>query len=500
MASSSSADNHKLASNTIILIFGKAVGTISMIVLFIILSRLFSESEYGSVRQALMINKGLLEVFALGIPMSIYYFLSRLRDSRKKIFITQSLVMLGVLGLLCSFIVFMTAGLISEKFDNPELEGLLRIFSLYPFFVLPTLALESVLVTLGYTKRYALFLIIDKAILLLLATLAAVVFRSIEGFLAVLLIFSFVELIAATLLVKYSVSGLPPQENVTNLKDQLSVALPTGVANIVGILNVELDKLIVSLFFSVEKFARYVNGAFEIPFIGTVANATTSVLMPEYVRSYEEKNTQRMLDLWHGAIIKVAIIFIPLILFLLFNAGDFITLLFSDKYVGSVIIFQIYLIAQLPKLTWYGPLLVAMGYSKEPLIASLLSLVCNLILNIYLIKLIGFSGPAVATVLTTYILVCYFLLRIKMVMGVGWISLYPWYKLSLILVLSSVFGLAISYSLDQFELPRITSLIIGFCLYMALLLPAFRSINIISSDDVDFVMKNLAKLMVIIKR
>ena len=471
-----------------------------MIVLFIILSYLFSTADYGSFRQALMINKGLLELFALGIPMSIYYFLSRLQDDSKKMFIAQSLMVLAALGMVCSFLVFVFSGLIAEKFNNPDLEHLLRLFSLYPFFVLPTLALESVLVTLGHAKRYAIFLIIDKLVMLILAGIAVLLFRSIDGLFVILLIFSFVELLAAILLVKISTSGLSLVKRPIILREQIKVALPTGVANIVGILNVELDKLIVGLFFNVEQFARYVNGAFEIPFIGTVANATTSVLMPEYVKSFEQKNHYRILELWHGAIIKVAIIFIPLIVFMFFNAREFISLLFSDKYIGSAIIFQIYLIAHIPKLTWYGPLLVAMGYSKEPLIASLLSLVCNIVLNIIFIQWIGFIGPAIATVLTTYVLVAYFLVRIRKVMNVGWLSLYPWRPLAMMIVLSSIAAISLIPLLEMLKLPVIVTLVTGYIFYMAILLLIFRIIRIISDDDIAFVLSNTAKLKGLVRK
>jgi len=100
----------------------------------------------------------------------------------------------------------------------------------------------------------------------------------------------------------------------------------------------------IGAFFTVSQFAKYINGAFEIPFVGTIAASVSSVLMPEFAKKSQQKDYLSLIKLWHRAICKVAIFLIPLAVFLFIFANEFITLMFSKKYQDSSIIFQIYLI------------------------------------------------------------------------------------------------------------------------------------------------------------
>ena len=137
-----------LAESVITLTLSKLVASASIIIMFILLSYILSTNEYGSFRQVWLINKSFMEIFAFGIPTSIFYFIPRLADSHKKIFVIQSFLLLSFFGILFSCLIFFFAGNISILFNNPELTHMLQLFCLYPLFVLPTLAVQSILVSI----------------------------------------------------------------------------------------------------------------------------------------------------------------------------------------------------------------------------------------------------------------------------------------------------------------------------------------------------------------
>jgi O-antigen/teichoic acid export membrane protein len=92
-----------------------------------------------------------------------------------------------------------------------------------------------------------------------------------------------------------------------------------------------------------------------------------------------------------------------MMIFFIFNAREFMTLLYSEKYELSAIPFKIYLFLLPIRIVVFGSILVAMGKSKVILYRSIFELVLNIILSIWMFKLFGYLGIAVATVLVTYL-------------------------------------------------------------------------------------------------
>ena len=309
----------RLAVDAIVLTASKIAASINMILLFAIMSYTFSKEDYGSFRQIWLIVKGLIvEVFALGIPVSLFYFLPKLHKSEKKIFVLQTLLILSFLGMLASCLFYVFAEPISTVFDNPALAPLLRLFCLYALFFLPTLMLEGVLVSIGKTTAFAVYTIIDRVLLLLATGTTILVYNSINLLCIVFVVFSVMEFTASIAVIFHYLKPFKMISRKFNYATQLKFSIPIGSANIVDILNIELDKIVISSFFSVSQFARYANGAFQIPFIGTVAGSVNSILMPEFVKYYQQKDIDGLLNLWHNSIQKVALLFYPTMVFFLF--------------------------------------------------------------------------------------------------------------------------------------------------------------------------------------
>jgi O-antigen/teichoic acid export membrane protein len=181
----------------------------------------------------------------------------------------------------------------------------------------------------------------------------------------------------------------------------------------------------------------------------------------------------------------------PLMVYLFIFSEEFITLIFSSKYSGSAPVFRIYLAALIPNVTWYGALLVALGKSRDVFIASSLSLICNLILNLLLIQGFGFLGPAYATVITAFLVWFYWLFRIRKVLHVGWLDVFPWRKLLFILLSSILLGIIIALLKNASDVSREVSLALGFVLFLIPLTIIYLALGLVSEADIAFVRKFL---------
>lgn len=463
-----------------------------------LLSRTLPPEVYGSFRQVWMINKGLIEIFSLGLPLSILYYLARLPDQQKGWFIARSVALLCAGATATGVAIFLAADLIAEAFGNPPIAPLLRMFAVYPVLIAPSLAVNNVLVAEGRVIRLVYFSVASRAAVLAAGAVGVALGGNLATLFTLILIAGVLEITAALLLLRAAaraagVTDRPGQlERPPTIREQFAIALPTGLSNMVGIINQELDKLIIAGSFTVAQFARYANGAMEIPLLGTIVSSVSTVLMPEFTRRFGDGDRRGVLTLWHDSVCTVGLMQFPVLIFFGVYATDVIVLLFSDTYRESAIVFQIYILASVPRLTWYGTLLVAIGRNKAPLYGSLVALAINVVLNVLLIQWIGFLGPAIATVLASWGVTVFFLSRIRSALQVGWGEVFPWRRLTSILVVGGTAALALA-GLDRVvSLPTIAHLAVGGLLYTLVLLALYRWLGLVAWRDIRAMLSSLA--------
>jgi O-antigen/teichoic acid export membrane protein len=479
----------KLAGNSIALMLSKVTASLSVILLFVILSRHFAPTEYGTFRQLWLINKGLaLEVFSLGLPLSLFYFLPQLKSEEQKSFILVTILILSFLGCVLAGLIILFSPWIATLFNNPELAYLLKLFCLFPLFSLPTLAIDGTLISIDKVFSLSIFTICDRLLLFVFSILALITWHTLHAFCLTLVVYAFVRFAISISVIFFYYKNHSFKRSGISLASQLKVGLPSGLSNILGLINVEIDKIIISSFFTAKRFAVYANGAFDIPFLGTVSASISSVLMPEYVRLKQMGDINGLISLWHNSIHKIALLFIPLMVFFFIVARDFITFMFSDIYAESAVVFQIYLVGIIANMTWYGTILVSIGHSREPFYASAIGLCINVILNYLFILKIGFLGPVIASVITNYIVATYYLYKIKKHFNISWIDVYPWRTVFHILMIAIASAILITplmfYDLIHIKVIRIMFHGLIYFLSTFSILFLFK---LISHDDILFV-------------
>ena len=470
--------------------FGRALASVSSIIAGAILSRYLTKDTYGTYRQLWLVYNTLYPLIVLGIPTSVNYFIPQLKDEDRKAFNAQTFSILTFGGAILSAAFFFGAPLITGIFHNPALIPVARLFALIPILTLPTLYYQN------------LFICLDRPILVagLSAGLAfgrlvavgvpVIMGYGLNGVLIGLLVFSFVQLFIVAYLMFRPFGLRVGSWKVGLLFQQFRYAFPIGIASIVGTLTKQLDKIVISSFFAASQYAVYANGAIEIPLIGIVTGSVTAVLMPEFVRLNARGKPERLVALWHSAICKVALIILPVMIFLLIYAPEFLTLLFSSKYAESATIFRVYLLALPIRVTTFGTILLSIGLSRLIMRYSLYTLVLNIGLNYLFMKTVGFVGPAIGTVIATYFIAYLQLRKIASVMNSSLRAIFPWSILGKTIGVAFVAGAASIWpKLFYSRLPSLLDLLYGGGTYAVVFIVSAVWSKLIKKDD----LKNLLR-------
>jgi len=387
----------------------------------IALARLLTPSELGSYRQLFLIYATFSTLMMMGIPQSLLYFLPKLEtDQEKRRHVGKIINLSFFLSIIFALILIASRGLIADKFNNPQLVKLILIYAVYPVFMFSSSLYSYVM--LGQSNavgaaRFTIFSIITDAALILGT---AFLTRDLTLIVAAVITAAFLQWLYSRIRLRgYSA---PLRLYGAFYKQQFTYALPLGLSSIIGMLSIQLDKLVISAFFDPARFAIFSIGAMELPFISILTNSVTSVLLPEISK---EKDKARISDAFRAAVRKNAIFIFPIALLSYLFAPQIITLLYTDVYREAIPFFRIYLLILPLRVATFGVIFLATGKTRMILYNSIFTLICNLVLNLILVKHYGMMGAAVATVLMTCLSTLLYMIWIQFRMGFKLVKLIP---------------------------------------------------------------------------
>lgn len=332
-----------------------------------ILSRYFSQTDYGTYRQVFYVYSSLLAVFSLGIPKAYSYFLPRSPLNQSKDLIRKITNILFVLGGFVSLLLFLGAGFVADLLKNPELKTALWIFSPVPFLMMPTLGLEGILATYRKTKFVALYTIATRIISLLCVALPVFFFDI--GYKEALIYFDIgcvVSFLIALRLKYYPVRHEQNDKTEEKFSNILKFCLPLMVASLWGVLINSTDQFFISRYFGTETFAIFSNGAMELPFVGMIIGASATVLTPLFTRQVHEHADfkQEIYPIWRSSFEKSAMLIYPITIFCLFDATLVMTVMYGEAYHASGEFFQIKLFTYFFKIISFYSILLALGATR----------------------------------------------------------------------------------------------------------------------------------------
>jgi O-antigen/teichoic acid export membrane protein len=435
-------ESTQISAHAMLMMFSKTVSHLCFLLIAVVLARSLEQADFGTFSQVWLVNKSLIYLFALGLPVSVYYFLPRLSAGKAKSFVVQTILSLAILALPFSLFTYLLADTVAVYFQNPELAGYLRLFAIYPLMVLPTIATDAVLISLGRTKQAAVFEIISKVAMILAVGAAGILGHRLDLVFKALILHALVQLLLALWVMWQPLRRLKSDFSRADLKSQIAFAMPYGLSDLAGVLNYQADKVLVALFYPPAAFAVYAAGAFEIPLAGVTSVPVLSVSVAEFTKRFTAGDVEGFLRLWHQSLLKLALPVFAVAAFLMVFAEPVVTGLFSSEYAASVWPFQIYLLLLPMRITVPGQVLASLGETKFVFKAMAASLIVNVVLGYMLIRSVGWLGPAFSAVCSGYLFATLIMLAIQNRLAVGVQRLMPWKALGRVALVAIVAALA----------------------------------------------------------
>ncbi len=440
------------------------------IVSSMILSRYFPKEDYGTYKQVLYVYTTLLTVFTLGLPKAFSFFLPRVENNQSKDLIKKITNIFFILGGFFSVFLFLFASQIAIFLKNPDLTLALKIFSPVPFLMLPTMGLEGILATFRKTKFLAMYDVITRLFMLFCVAIPVVFFdggyiEAIIGF----VIASFVSFLLALYFKYYPVKKYGNEKCNISYKEIFKFSLPLLYASLWGIIISSADQFFISRYFGSKVFAEFSNGAMELPFVGMIVGATSTVLSPIFSRmSHEKLDPQKeIFPIWKSVFEKSALLIYPLVIYFWFFADVLMVVLYGQQYEESSVYFKIKVIVNFFTIIAYAPLIINIGkvkyYSDVHMYGAFI-----LIIFEYLSILI-FNSPYAISVVSLVCQIGRIFFMLFMVANFFNMKLYQLFQLGLIfkIICPSVVILSLEYYflINYFQFSHVLTLLVSFPIY-----------------------------------
>lgn len=446
-----------------VLMSGRLVGIVVAFAIPVVLARLFDQAAFGTYKQLFLVCATLYGIAQCGMAESLFYFLPS--DPRRAgSYAMNAILALSGAGTVCLVLLWAGRLRVAAWLGNDALAAGLPWIGAHLALTLASAALEIVLTArkrfLGAAGAYAGSDIVRTALCLA----PALLLRSLEGLLIGAAVFAGLRFGAALLVLRREFGG-ELRFDAALLRTQLAYALPFELAVLVEILQGNLHQYAVSLRFNAAAFAVYSVGCLQVPLVDLVAGSTCNVMMVRMAEDLREDRREAALLAWHGAVQRLALVFLPLVGMLLLNARDLIVLLFTRSYLASVPIFMLwagaFVLAALPVdgvLRVYADtrFLLVLGALKLIFIAATVG---------WFLGRFHLEGGVLVTLAATLVGKTLALGRIGTHMRAGVAHLLPWRGLAVILGSTLAAGLPALFVKDALGLAPLASVVASALVY-----------------------------------
>jgi O-antigen/teichoic acid export membrane protein len=216
----------------------------------------------------------------------------------------------------------------------------------------------------------------------------------------------------------------PAGQNMNDFKPRktLTLWLHLGFYDLSNILIQWLDKFIVSLVLTAGTAAVYINGTVNIPFVPLALSAVSNATLMQLSYTAGRKDKAGLM-LQAGRLLSC--IAYPVFFFLLFFRAEFITVVFSEKYVEAIPIFLCSILI-LP-VRAYSNTTILQNYHQGRIIniGVLLDYVVAIAIMYPLYLWLGLAGIALSFVISTYAQVIFYLYFSARLLGMPMWRLVP---------------------------------------------------------------------------
>jgi O-antigen/teichoic acid export membrane protein len=479
---------YSLKKQTAYLFTGKFVSVLLRFLVPVIMVRIMSRQEFGLYKQALLICFFFVPILQFGITESLLYFYPNNRKNKE--LISQTLYLFLFIG-----VVFLAAfHLFHEKllilFKGSGLKGVLQPISIFIFFYFITMFFENVLILEKRKRQLLIYVIMDRLTYVVFIILAAIIYRTVEKILWSLSIYGAGKFLFVLIYLKinYKFPVSIRKISLGQLKEQLIFSVYQGTGKIVGEIGRKIDKFYLSYFLSPVSFAIYSVGNFTLPIVDIMYNSVAATALPRISAYYKKMKYKEAKELWHKIIVYYSLITIPLVAYCWSMAEEIITILFTDKYIDSVIIFRLLLLVYLARILSRGTIVRASNNTKYAFHGNILSLLTGAVLGYFLIKSYGTAGAACSAIVAFFSNALYQVYKSKTILLLSYREWLPWKKIGII-CLVSLSMLIIVPGLKKIITSDLFTILASGSIYSLLILVGYHFAGFVDISKVTYIIR-----------
>lgn len=390
------------STDAILLMVIKLATTMLGFVITRLLSQYLSVYDYGTYSQILLIVSTVSSLTILGMMDGINYFYSNEQDPQKReSYIATLFALQCIVSAVAGCLVLVLSGPLCRYFDNPDV-GRLLIFAVFlPFFQNLLNMFQVLLVSVGKARMLAYRNLIVSLLRLAVVVLVVAFVRDVAVILSATVLLDMGQILFFFLILRKSGCHIRPKQVDMGLVRRIFYyCLPMAVFTAVNALNRDLDKYLVAICTDTETLAVYTNASKVLPF-DIVMTSFCTVLLPEITRRVGRHENEAAAGLFK-LLLEIACISTTVLCCAALSASpQLMELLYSEKYIGGLAVFCVYILVDLFRFTNMTLVLSAAGRTQTIMFLGLGSIAVNAVLNVVLFYTLGVAGPAVATLLCT---------------------------------------------------------------------------------------------------
>lgn len=453
-------DRRRAADDAGALLLGRALSMIAEAAVMLVVVRLLGKAEVGVLAGMLVVSQTVAIVATAGLPALLMMALPGEPIATRRAIAATHLRVLHAMGAVVGvgFVAFALAG--EHVGAAPEDAAVWLWLAPLPLFDLPMRALPNLLVIEGRAATGAR-LAIGKSIVASAATLVPVALGApLWGVAACGTLGAALVWLALPWSIAQLYRDVEHQPPMASGWATLRRALPLGLTDIAGAIAARLDRHLVLAWFSVEAFAEYQVGAWQIPFIVNIPYAVGTATAAPMRELFAAGRGRAAVALWRASIHDVALVVVPVSMVFLVAAPSVVELLFTASYLSAVPVFRCYTALTMARVAAFGVVLVAAGRPRDVLFAATFGLAASVAIALPLTAWLGPIGAAIAAVVAFVPAAGVYCWRIAQAAGVPLACTFPLGTFARLVVWAAIPGALAALLDDAFDPSPIRGLLV----------------------------------------
>ncbi|HEY9202188.1 MAG TPA: oligosaccharide flippase family protein [Gammaproteobacteria bacterium] len=467
-----------LSSRSIVLIFARLSNYAVLLLSPLFLVRILDIETYGLYREFTLYALLSVTIFSFGIKGNLLYFIPK-DEANEKTYVSNSIYLIFITSLIGLLLIQVFSTPIASKLSFDYID----IMSMYIFFYLNLDIIESFWLAKKRSNYVFLYSTTVLTARMLVVIITAYITRNIHD---IIFFMTVAEALKFSILAfwwgfKQKISF---RFNTTFARKQLTYIAPLGIGGLIAAINLKFGSIYISTMIGATALAIYSIGIYQIPVLAIVRSAVSDVIFPDMVEM-NESSEKKALHLWKRANTLFCIIVFPVFTVFMVFAEKFITIMFTEQYIDSTPIFQLMLILMVRRCFELGTPLRSKNKNKYFFRGNIIALTINIIITIALFEKYKLLAPAIAYVISDFIMAGYLTLKILTIYRIRLGELILWRKIILIAIASIVALPLLIYANTTNSFILILSMISVYCIIYIIL------IKIFNIDDANLLFKKL---------